>query len=269
MCKDWRPTIILATGLAPLDQHILAKLRADETKTVNYLTDDPWNPVHRAAWFLRALPKYSAVFSPRRSNLTDLRNAGCAAAAFLPFAYDPAIHFVGSDSRASGLDCDVVFFGGADRDRVPYFQALVEAGVRLAIFGDYWRRHPRLLPAFRGYADLPTLRRATSNARICLCLVRRANRDGHTMRSFEAAAMGGCMLIEDTPEHHEIFGDEGAAVIFFRSIAEMVERTRWLLAHDAERRRLAAAAHARITQGRNTYADRLQTILQRLAFPDF
>jgi len=44
----------------------------------------------------------------------------------------------------------------------------------------------------------------------------------------------------------------------------MVERRRWLLGHDLERCRLAAAVHAHITQGRNTYADRLQTILQRI-----
>ena len=74
--------------------------------------------------------------------------------------------------------------------------------------------------------------------------------------------MRGCILIEDTPEHREVFGPDGEAVIYFRSIPEMVDRARWLLQHGAERKRLAAAAHARITQGRNTYADRLQVMLE-------
>jgi spore maturation protein CgeB len=82
------------------------------------------------------------------------------------------------------------------------------------------------------------------------------------MRTFEAAAMGGCLLIEDTAEHREIFGRDGDAVVYFRSIPEMVGRAKSLLQHDADRYRLASAAHARVTQGGNTYADRLQRIIE-------
>jgi hypothetical protein len=48
------------------------------------------------------------------------------------------------------------------------------------------------------------------------CPVRRASRDGHIMRSFEIAAVGGCMLAQDIDEHREIFGSEGEAVVYFR-----------------------------------------------------
>ena len=82
------------------------------------------------------------------------------------------------------------------------------------------------------------------------------------MRSFEVPAMRGCMLAEDTSEHREMFGPNGEAVIYFRSVPEMVDRARWLLENEAERKRLASAAHHRITGGRNTYADRLQTMLE-------
>jgi spore maturation protein CgeB len=82
------------------------------------------------------------------------------------------------------------------------------------------------------------------------------------MRSFEAAAMGGCLLIEDTGEHREIFGRDGEAVFYFRSIPEMVERAKWLLRHDADRHRLSASVHARITEGGNTYTERLRTIVE-------
>ena len=61
-----------------------------------------------------------------------------------------------------------------------------------------------------------TIRAASASAKVCLCLVRRANRDGHTMRSFEAAAIGGCILAEDTADHREIFGPEDYAARYFR-----------------------------------------------------
>jgi hypothetical protein len=36
------------------------------------------------------------------------------------------------------------------------------------------------------------------------------------MRSFEIAAVGGCMLARDIDEHREIFGSEGEAAVYFR-----------------------------------------------------
>ncbi len=81
------------------------------------------------------------------------------------------------------------------------------------------------------------------------------------MRTFEAPALGGPLLVEDTPEHREIYGPDGETVVFFTNLEEMVQRARWLLENPAERARLAAASHARITSGANTYADRLKTML--------
>jgi hypothetical protein len=46
-------------------------------KRFNFLTDDPFNRAHYAPWFLKALPDYDVVFSPRRANIQDLLNAGC------------------------------------------------------------------------------------------------------------------------------------------------------------------------------------------------
>ena len=68
-----------------------------------------------------------------------------------------------------------------------------------------------------------------------LCLVRRANRDGQVMRSYEAAAIGSCMLVEDTPEHRELFGPDGEAVVYFETIDDMLRRLQLLLDAPDER----------------------------------
>src|SRR5262249_27682881 len=204
------------------------------------------------------------VFSPRRANMEDLRRLDCPAVSYVPFAYAPELHFPEPSATAeeqARFAAEVVFSGGADCDRVPYMAALIRAGFKVALFGGYWERYRETKANARGYADPQTLRKAIKGAKVALCLVRRANRDGNAMRTFEVPAIGACMLVEDTEEHQEIFGEEGKAVAYFRDVDDMVEKLRWLLAHNDERQRLAQTAHRLITQGKHTYRDRLMTML--------
>jgi spore maturation protein CgeB len=263
-CESYHAQFVIVSGISGVTSVALRKLAKRGIRTVNYLTDDPWNHMHRTRWFFEALPEYTTVFSTRTANIADLRNLGCHDVRYLPFGYDPSYHFperLGPDD-ADQFRTDVVFIGGADSDRIPYCAAIIQSGLSLALYGDQWARYRSTRHAWKGYADLSILRKATRGAKVCLCIGRRANRDGHAMRSFEIPAMGGCMLAEDTEEHREIFGKEGHAVVYFSSIPQMIAKARWLLAHPDERSRLATTAYALITGGKNTYADRLETILR-------
>ena len=261
--SEFRPTCLLTTGLAPLTDQALEEIGRLGTKRLNFLTDDPWNPAHRASWFLKALPHYDHVFSPRRANHDDLAGLGCRQVHYLPFGYDNDLFraYPVSANGRNGDSSDVVFAGGADDDRAPYFIALSDAGINVSLYGDYWHKWKALQPFFRGYADPPALCKIIGKAKVSVCLVRRANRDGHSMRTFELPAVGSCMLVEDTLEHREIFGEDGEAVIYFTGVGEMISKTHWLLGHEIERRRLANSAHQLVTGGKNTYRDRLASML--------
>jgi spore maturation protein CgeB len=106
------------------------------------------------------------------------------------------------------------------------------------------------------------LRWVTGGSKVVLGLVRRANRDGHSMRSFEAPAMRACLLTEDTPEHREIFGAEGECVLYFRDYPQMVAKAHQLLSDASLRERLADAAYSRITGTGNAYRDRLESMIR-------
>ena len=82
------------------------------------------------------------------------------------------------------------------------------------------------------------------------------------MRTFEIPAIGACMLTEDTEEHREIFGEDGKAVVYFKSVDQMLEKTKFLLNNESERRRLTREAHHLIVGGKHTYKDRLVTMLE-------
>ena len=261
-CAASRCSFVLTTGCAPLDRSHIERIRSLGARIVNYSTDDPWNPALRAPWFLSALPSYDAVFTPRHANMDDFRRSGVRTVRYLPFAYDPEVHRPWPEAASSAAPSDVLFVGGCDNDRLPLIGALIKAGLNLALFGGYWDSHRMTRAHWRGLANQDTIRSASAAAQISLCLVRRANRDSHVMRSFEAAAIGGCILAEDTADHRELFGPDDQAVRYFNTVDEMVRQAKRLVADAGARHRLATKLRQRMAGGGHSYADRLATMLK-------
>jgi len=261
-CAAARCSFVLTTGCAPLDRSHIERIRSLGARIVNYSTDDPWNPALRAPWFLSALPAYDAVFTPRQANIDDFHRCGVHTVRYLPFAYDREVHRPWPEPASFAAPSDVLFVGGCDYDRLPLISALIKAGLNLALFGGYWDRHLVTRAHWRGLVDQDTIRSASAAARVCLCLVRRANRDGHGMRSFEAGAIGGCILAEDTPDHREFFGPDDQSVQYFKAVDDLVQQARLLVGDAAARRRLSTRLRERMARGGHTYADRLATMLK-------
>jgi spore maturation protein CgeB len=264
ICARYKPDVLLTTGFAPVTAGSLNRIGSLGIYRINYLTDDPWNPAQHAPWFLQALKEYDEVLSTRRANMGDLGTLGCKRVGYLPFGFAPDLYFPEhlSPERNSELETDIMFAGGADTDRLPYITALAGAGFHVGLYGMYWERFAETRELARGFQSPTIVRAAVAAAKVVLCLVRRANRDGTCMRTFEVPAVGACMLVEKTGEHLDLFGPEGQAVLYFDNIPEMIEKTRWLLDHPTERERLNAAAHRLIVGGEHTYRDRLAAIIQ-------
>lgn len=261
--REFRPTLCLSTGMSPVLAETLATIRAGGAASANFSTDDPWNPAHASRRYLRAVPEYDAIFTPRAANVADFRAAGARRVERLPFAYDPR-HCGDGRYAPTPEGPDVMFVGGADRDRLRLLRPLLGTGLSVALHGDYWRRDAASRPLARGYLLPSELARATTAAKLCLGVVRRANRDGHVMRSYEIAASGGCVLAEDTRDHRELFAD---AAGYFVTPQELAERAVELCADPARRAALAHAARERVVGGANTYRDRLRAILASVAPP--
>ncbi len=253
--------VVITTGLSPLTKATIQSMKRAGATVVNYSTDDPWNPAHKAQWFLDVLPAYDLVLSTRRANLDEFRQAGVKRVEWMPFGYAPDMHFPWEGGAVNDDDSDVGFYGNVDADRIPLLEHIVNAGLRLALHTA--NRVPVSLRAsWRGYADAPAMRRLMAQSTVALVIGRKANRDGHAMRSYEAPAMRGCLIVEDTQEHREMYGAEGEAVLYYTNPDELVMKTRQLLQAGREKRQtLRHAAWERITKNNNTYADRLSEMI--------
>lgn len=253
----FRPHLFLTTGVSPVSSESLACATAIQAKSVNYPTDDPWNPGHHSPRYLRTIPCYDVIYTPRQSNADDFRRAAAKRVEYLPFAYDS--RFARPLPVPAGFDVpDVLFVGGADADRFSLLRPVVSSGLKLAIYGDYWGKNPAFQPFWRGLKGPDDICVATRATKINLCLVRRQNRDGHVMRSYEIPAIGGCILAEDTTEHRELYGDTAE---YFANSSDIIVKAKYLRENEPLRKRLAVQANQRILNGKNTYSDRLQQII--------
>lgn len=268
-CRRHSPDIVLTTGSrVPLERQHIEILKRAGIRVVNYSTDDPWNPNLSAPWFIETLPVYDAVFTPRQRNMSDFKRCGVTTIHYLPFGYDPEVHKPGRADDATAQVClssqrsDVLFVGGCDADRLPLISALADAGFCLALFGGYWKEHAATRRFARGIVSQDAIREASSAAAINLCLVRRANRDDHAMRSFEAAAIGGCIIAEDTPDHRDLFGPDRLAVRYFTTAGDLVSSVGELTGDDARREEMALRLAERMVTRSDRYADRLMTMLK-------
>lgn len=262
-CFRNRVDLVIFLGLRLVNRAGLKDLRARGFQTAIFLSDDPWTPFHRAGWNLEALKYFDWIFSPRSQLVGEWSIPGCVPVQQLPFAYCPAVHFPESLSPAERpiYESDVMFFGGADADRVPYVEALLKAGLKVRLHGGYWDRYSSTRSSWAGSASLREIRKAVAGTKVCLNLVRRANRDGHVMRTFEVPAMKGCMLTERTADHESFFGAQG--VPYFDSVESLVAQTKKLVSDEALRLRYAQSAHQIVT-ARHSYSDRLTHLLKTI-----
>lgn len=267
-CRGFRPEVILIVKGSYIRANTLAEIkRITGAKLVNFATDDPFNPANSTPDLLECIPQYDLYVCTKKAIMPDVLRVGAKQVCFVPFGYHPNVHFPelpASTEERARFSCDVAFIGAADNDRLDTVRALSKVpNLTLNLYGGFWEKLPEARKYARGLVLGRDYRLAIAGAKIVIGLVRRANRDGHAMRTFEIPACRGFMLAERTEEHMQFFR-EHEHVGFFGSPSELVNKVRYYLDSPDNRERIAQASYEAVTAGRNTYTDRLQQIMSAI-----
>ncbi|MFM1799718.1 MAG: hypothetical protein RLZZ117_1996 [Cyanobacteriota bacterium] len=258
-----KPQLVLVTGILPLAPAVFSTVHRQGGQVVNYLTDDPWNPIHRRRCFLKNLPSYDHIFSTKEALRQRLEEAGVPSTSWLPFAFSPDLHRPPppdpSDSERYGVD--VAFVGTGARERLPWLAAMADPpGPLCRIYGNSWDGLATPGWERQGAVTGGDYAKAISHARLVLGLLRQANGDLSTDRSYEIGAIGGCGLYADTPEHRALLPGY-PEVGFFSTPAEMRAHADRILADPNLQRTLRDLGSRALRRPEHTYGERLRQIL--------
>ncbi len=223
--------------------------------------------IRKPADFLQTLALYDRVFTTKSQNVERYRQLGQPNSYYIPSAYDPGVHRpIPREQSRLTRDLPVSFVGTYDHSRLAW---LDKAGWdRTYIWGDGWQSYSHFLqhrdhiyPHAIYYFEFADV---CSRSKISLGLLREEAEDRHTQRTFEIAACGSLQFAPRNEEIAEFF-KENEEIVLYETPDELREKIDHYLAHETDRARIAQAGHRRCLSGAHTYADRVKTILSKLA----
>ncbi|MBN2210042.1 MAG: glycosyltransferase [Sedimentisphaerales bacterium] len=147
--------------------------------------------------------------------------------------------------------------------RCQFLEALDQAGLTPALYGNDWDKHPRLKHAARGPAAFGEELNAVYNfSRINLHI----NQAGtmHT-RLAECGLAGGFIMVADHPRQQDWspardFFEQDREIVFFDTCKDLIDKCRYYLCHDQERHDIAQRLRQRCLRER-TYIVAVKIIL--------
>jgi spore maturation protein CgeB len=234
-------------------------------RIIGYSPDDMCARHNQSLPFLQSLPLYDVYFTTKSYRIGELGLLGAREVRSVDNAYDPSTHRpmeVKTNDRER-LGGRVGFIGAYEAERHRSMKFLAVHGVSVRVWGPNWlsKRISKGLRVERRCLWGDDYAMATCAFDINLGFLRKINRDLQTTRSVEIPACGAFMLAERTDEHRSLF-EEGKEAEYFDSDEELLDKARYYLGHEDERKRIAAAGRDRCIRSGYSNEARLSNMLE-------
>jgi spore maturation protein CgeB len=238
---------------------IKEELRA---KTALWYPDDP-RFFHSLVKYIA--PSYDHVFTASERAIDMYREIGCEKVHFLPFACEPTVHkrLSPSGKEDDNNNLDVVFVGIYTRRRGRLIKALEKAGIKVQIYGPYWRYFKRSNNVHDGVYG-PEMVKMFNSAKIVLNihveddLLYKVN-----MRTFEATGCGSFLKTDYAYGMEKLFKVDEELVVY-DDADEVVKLVRYYLKDEGGRMSISKKAQEKAYE-KHTYRQRISQLLLTIA----
>ncbi len=229
---------------------------------INFNPDSPWDHPNRSSRFLESIPYYDAHFIWNRQLSEKFMAAGATRAEYLPFAYDPILHYPIGSVITERL-ADAVFVGTYSKERDRLLGSL--EGLDIQIVGNGWdraKRVPKKWIASDALYGTDALR-VLANGACAINILRPQNEGSHNMRTFEIPAAARPMLTTRSSEQAEWLL-EGKEMECYDTPEELFLKIKQLAEDHDYAESLARNGNERLKS--ETYEKRARQIVEVLGF---
>lgn len=241
--------IFVIKGSALLPETIL-QIKSELQSTIFcFNPDNPFN-LNKAAsneLIRKSLSLYDCYFIWGKFLMEQLKSSGAKRVEYLPFAYDPELHYPVSvsDEEKVVYGSDVVFIGTWDQEREEFLKSITDFD--LSIWGSGWGKSQSLKKLWKGRNVFgEEFSKVCNSSKINLNHIRKQNGDAHNMKTFEIPGCGGFMLTKRTGEQLEFLA-EGKEIACYEGVDELREKIKYYLTNDEERKQIALAGYNKVS----------------------
>lgn len=223
---------------------------------VCYNNDDPFSEHQKPMiWrhFIKSLRFCDLALAYRKHNIIDFINAGAPKSELFRSWYIPESNqrLKLADAEKVTWSSDILFAGHFENDgRIDLVEALAKEAWKFHLFGPEWNIPAANSSVLKNRIPIRAIRgidynKAIAGTKIAVAILSKLNRDTYTRRCFEIPAIGTMMLCEYSDDMANLFQAD-KEVVFFKNITELVQKARYYLSHDEERRKIAEAGYRRV-----------------------
>lgn len=262
--------LFIAKGLwVKLETILYAKSKG--IVVVHWHPDDAFNPENSSHLLDASIKLYDLLVTPKTFNIEEYKRVGARNVLYLPYAYDPSVHYpvVISGEEKLMYGSDLVFVGANRAKRSKELKMIVSHNLSIAIWGTGWHKLP-ITSSIKSHCKYrpvyaEEMSKVFQSSKISLGFLNAENRDLHTARTFEIPACRGFFLAERTSEQLEFFR-EGIEAEYFSSIEELIEKAKFYINNESLRQRIVEKGFIRVQQLNATYFHRASIVLKVLGF---
>lgn len=233
---------------------------------LHHSTDDFKHVAYSFCHYIKAIPLYDIHITSNKVNIPELYELGAQKVSFSENGYDHQI-FHPVDVVGDEYKADIFFIGHWEPNTEKYIVALVEAGLPVSVRGERWDRakNKKILKNVikSGPLNEKEYVKALCSGKIGLGVVSKWNRSQTCGRIFEIPACGTFLLALRNSSTQALYR-EGIEAGFFSSSEELVQKARYYLEHDTERKKIALAGNKRCVDNKCSWWDLVKEILAEI-----
>lgn len=261
---DFRPDVIVVMKGDFLNVSTLQQLKEKTNAQLwNIYPDHPLASLkNRVMKFIPALQSYDLVWTFSETLIPIFYQIGAQQVKSIPFGFDPSVHFP-IENTENIYKSDIAYLGSWGPFQEKWLKNF--DGYNLKIYGGGWKHSKKTSKLYKcwmnGLGNGEDMKKAIAGSKMVFNLIRAEHCALHSMKTFELAACGGCVISNRTPEQEKYFTD-GKDIIFFDNKEELLNKINYYFKHEEERDKIIKNALETIKQ--HSYSNRVEVFLKEL-----